>query len=257
MYFLVCNKKKPVSRYYIRIINRYFLFRQIAEQFLQEIRWVTFKGILWNAWIFLETIRKRVQKLFFFDGKMAENMGKQPKAAQNPSKYDEFLASRSGSHPKWLLTLKHQVSYIITLKTAFQNILPCLNILEFIVFLLKLNCGFPKNKADKTFFPSICTLFVKNRLFATQLPFLNRRLLTNGSFSRTVTFHMVSVKRVVLWLLFIPYGCILHPRFIIRRQSHTGFFIAKEEVIFIYIIACSSVYFKDRFLTDIWTLVCS
>ena len=79
-----------------------------------------------------------------FDGKMAENMGKHPKAVQNPSKYDEFLVSRSGSHPKWLLTLKYQGSYLITLKTAFQNILPCLNIPEFIVFLLKLNCGFPK-----------------------------------------------------------------------------------------------------------------
>ena len=42
-----------------------------------------------------------------------------------------------------------------------------------------------------------------------------------------ITFHMVNVKRVVLWLLFRPYGCILHPRFIIRRQSHTGFFYCK------------------------------
>ena len=79
-----------------------------------------------------------------FDGKVAENMGKHPKAVQNQSKYDEFLASRSGSHPKWLLALKHQVSYLITLKTALQNILPSLHIPEFIVFLLKLNCGFPK-----------------------------------------------------------------------------------------------------------------
>ena len=42
---------------------------------------------------------------------------------------------------------------------------------------------------------------------------------------------MINVKRVVLCLLFRPYGCILHPRFIIRRQSQTGFFIAKEEVV--------------------------
>ena len=79
-----------------------------------------------------------------FDDKKAETMGKHLKAVQNPSKYDEFLASRSGSHPKWLLTLRYQISYLITFKTAFQNILPCLNIPEFIVFLLKLNCGFPK-----------------------------------------------------------------------------------------------------------------
>ena len=34
IYFLVCNKKK--SRYYIQIINRYFLFRQIAAQFYKK-----------------------------------------------------------------------------------------------------------------------------------------------------------------------------------------------------------------------------
>ena len=170
-----------------------------------------------------------------FDGKMAEIMGKHPKAVQNPSKYDEFLASRSGSHPKWPLTLKHQVSYLITLKTAFQNILPCLNIPEFIVFLLKLNCGFPKKiKRKKPFFPLICTLFAKNRLFATWPPFLNRRLLINGSFSRIVTFHMINVKRVVLWLLFWPYGCVLHSRFIIRRQSHTGFFLLQRRKYFVF-----------------------
>ena len=38
---------------------------------------------------------------------------------------------------------------------------------------------------------------------------------------------MINVKRVVLCLLFRSYGCILHPRFIIRRQSQTGFFYCK------------------------------
>ena len=120
-------------------------------------------------------------------------------------------------------TLKHQVSYyssssmyLITLKTAFQNILPCLNIPEFIVFLLKLNCsGSRRNKAEKTFFSFDLHTFCQKQTFCyTWPPFLNRRLLINGSFSRIITFHMANVKRVVLWLLFRPYGCILHPRFI-------------------------------------------
>ena len=118
-------------------------------------------------------------------------MGKQPKAAQNPSKYDEFLASRSGSHPKWLLTLKHQVSYIITLKTAFQNILPCLNILEFIVFLLKLNCGFPKNKADKTFFSFDLHTFCQKQTFCYPTTF----------FESPITH-----KRFIFKDSYIPYG---------------------------------------------------
>ena len=105
-----------------------------------------------------------------FDSKMAENMGKHPKAVQNPSKYDEFLASRPGSHPKWLLTLKHQVSYLITLKTAFQNS-------RVHRIFIETELRFPeKIKQKKHFFPSICTLFALNRLFATWPPFLNRRL---------------------------------------------------------------------------------
>ena len=86
---------------------------------------------------------------------------------------------------------------------------------------------FPEKSVFILLLSYFCTLFSKNWLFATRPPFLNRRLLINGPFSRIVTFHMINVKRVVLWLLFRPYGCILHPRFIIRRQSHTGFFYCK------------------------------
>ena len=57
------------SRYYIQIINRYFFIPANRSTLLQEIRWVTFKGIFWNAWIFLETIRKRVQKLGLMAGR--------------------------------------------------------------------------------------------------------------------------------------------------------------------------------------------
>ena len=42
----------------------------------------------------------------------------------------------------------------------------------------------------------------KNLTFFKNQPFLNRRLLRNGSFLRKVTFHIVNVKRVVLQLLF-------------------------------------------------------
>ena len=92
-------------------------------------------------------------------------------------------------------------------------------------------------KHTKTyFFLFFCTLFAKNGLFAIWPPFLNRRLLINGSFLSIVTFHMVNVKRVVLWLLFRPYNCILHPRFRIRCQSHTVFFYCKGgSSFFIYV----------------------
>ena len=83
-------------------------------------------------------------------------------------------------------------------------------------------------KHTKTyFFLFFCTLFAKNGLFATWPPFLNRWLLIHCSFSRIVTFQMINVKRVVLKLLFRPFCCIFHPRFIIGRQSHTGFFYCK------------------------------
>ena len=124
-----------------------------------------------------------------FDGKMAENMGKHPKAVQNPSKYDEFLVSRSGSHPKRLLTLKYQVSYLITLKTAFQNILPCLNIPEFIVFLLKLNCGFPKKiKQKKHFFSFDLHTFCQKQTFCYlttffESPITHKRFIFKDSYS--------------------------------------------------------------------------
>ena len=114
-------------------------------------------NISWND---LETCAKAL-----FDGKMVENMGKHPKAVQNPSKYDEFMASRSGSHPKWLLTLKHQVSYLITLKTAFQNILPCLNIPEFIYFYWNWIAVSRKNKAEKTFFSFDLQTFCPKQTF--------------------------------------------------------------------------------------------
>ena len=40
-----------------------------------------------------------------------------------------------------------------------------------------------KNKVEKTqFFPFFCTLFAKNVIFATRLPFVNRQLLLNGTF---------------------------------------------------------------------------
>ena len=42
----------------------------------------------------------------------------------------------------------------------------------------------------------------KNGLFSKKQPFLNRRLLRNGSFFNIVMFHMVNAKRVVLSLLF-------------------------------------------------------
>ena len=36
------------------------------------------------------------------------------------------------------------------------------------------------------------------RIFREKVPFLNRRLLINGSYLSIDTFHMVNVKRVVL-----------------------------------------------------------
>ena len=112
-------------------------------------------------------------------------------------KYDEFLASRSGSHPKRLLTLKHQVSYLITLKTVFQNILPCLNIPEFVVFLLKLNYGFPKKTRKKPiFFPSICTLFAKIAFFRIWLLLLYGWLFENEAFLSKMLLIFKTCKKL-------------------------------------------------------------
>ena len=43
---------------------------------------------------------------------------------------------------------------------------------------------------------------IKTDFFREKVPFLNRRLLRNGSFLSIVMFHMINVKRVVLQLLF-------------------------------------------------------
>ena len=59
-YFLVCNKKAGTT---YELLNGIFYSGKSQHNFTIEIRWVTFKGIFWNAWIFLETIQKRVQKL--------------------------------------------------------------------------------------------------------------------------------------------------------------------------------------------------
>ena len=72
-----------------------------------------------------------------------------------------------------------------------------------------------------------CTLFSKNWLFATRPPFLNRWYLINGSFLSRVTFHMVNVKRVVLYLLFWSNVCIWRLRFLIHWQSRTVLFICR------------------------------
>ena len=45
---------------------------------------------------------------------------------------------------------------------------------------------------------SVQKLLNKNALFFKKQPFLNRRLLRNGSFLSRVTFQMVNVKRVVI-----------------------------------------------------------
>ena len=55
---------------------------------------------------------------------------------------------------------------------------------------------FLEKSVQKMFNKKIKTDFLK------KVPFLNRRLLINGSFLRKVTFHMVNVKIVVLSLLF-------------------------------------------------------
>ena len=46
---------------------------------------------------------------------------------------------------------------------------------------------------------------IKTDFLKKKQPFLNRLLLRNGSFLNIVMFHMVTVKRVVLSLLFKSY----------------------------------------------------
>ena len=67
--------------------------------------------------------------------------------------------------------------------------------------------------------------------FFKKQPFLNRRLLRNGSFFRKVTFHIVNVKRVVLQLLFRLFYRIWRLRFLIHRQNRPDILSAGEEVL--------------------------
>ena len=83
---------------------------------------------------------------------------------------------------------------------------------------------------------------IKTDFFSKKQPFLNRRLLRNGSFFNIVMFHMVNVKRVVLSLLFRSYHRIRRLQFLIRWQSRTVLFIcrggSKYEVAVLYDLKC-------------------
>ena len=107
-------------------------------------------------------------------------------AVQKPSRNCEFLSSMFWSHPKWLqMSGFDDFLYLFAFKTSSKTMRSCPWILEFIVFFSKLNCDLPKKyvkQKKKTFFPLICTLFANNVLFATRLPFVNRRLLLSGTF---------------------------------------------------------------------------
>ena len=83
---------------------------------------------------------------------------------------------------------------------TLQTVLAYLEMLGYFCFSIASESQKKKSlKHTKTyFFLFFCTLFAKNGLFAIWPPFLNRRLLINGSFLSIVTFHMVNVKRVVL-----------------------------------------------------------
>ena len=68
--------------------------------------------------------------------------------------------------------------------------------------------------------------------FYQKSTFFYCRLLRNSSFLRKVTFHMVNVKRVVLYLLFKSYYRIWRLRFLIRRQSRPAFFCKRGSSLF-------------------------
>ena len=69
---------------------------------------------------------------------------------------------------------------------------------------------------------------IKMHFFFKKQPFLNCRLLRNGSFFRKVTFHILNVKRVILQLLFRSFYRIWRLRFLIRRQSRPDIFFLKR-----------------------------
>ena len=96
----------------------------------------------------------------------------------------EFEASKSGSHPKWLLTWKYQVSYPFPFyKTAFQNILPRLNILSS-HFYWNWIAFSRKNEAEKNpiFFLRFAHFWPKSLFFRIWLLFLYGLLFKSKAF---------------------------------------------------------------------------
>ena len=223
-WWLICTRLRSTSSFAIKKAGTTYelligiFYSSKSQQNFTRNKMGNFQGDLLKclniSWNDPETCAKAL-----FDGKMAEIMGKHPKAVQNPSKTWWILGQQVRISPK-------MAPYIKTpsfLPYYSQNSLPKYSSMSqhsrVHHIYIETELRFPEKIKQKKHFFSL--------RFATWPPFLNHRLLINGSFSRIVTFHMVNVKRVVLWLLFRPYGCILHPRFIMCRQSHTGFFYCK------------------------------
>ena len=135
----------------------------------------------------LETIQKCLLCKGLFDTEKTGNVGKNPKAVQKPSGKGEFSASMIWSHPKWL-----QMSGFNELLTFLLSKRPpkwCVYVLRLwssSYFFPKLKLRSPKKIKQKknifSFFFFFCTLFAKNEIFATRVPFVNRQLLLNGRF---------------------------------------------------------------------------
>ena len=136
---------------------------------------------------------------------MAENMGKHPKAVQNPSTVR--ISPKVATYIKIPSFLPYYSQNSLPKYSSVSSI----HIPEFIVFLLKLNCGFPKKIKQKKniFFSLDLHTFCQKRTFCYLTTFFESAIthkrfifkdsyISNGKRQKSCTLIVIWVKCLYL-----------------------------------------------------------